>query len=232
MDKQEPKRYSLRLGADVQQLVPQRGSVDVRLSPESEVLCIHRGTEPIEDMHDSQPFRIMPGYFKTQYAAAVHFKARSIVPGSRNPETSRQASFIAIIGTVDFRADGSFSVTRQVDHPDEWAPFSEDERAEYEGHAEALDRDGMVNAIDPSVEIVSTSSVQSGKLPGKGSRIRGTADGAARPVGGTGRRANARPDIHVSDPAALEPIPAEENSTLQEINADRGAAEAAGHRTR
>jgi hypothetical protein len=115
---------------DVQQLAPQ-GSGEVALTPETRVLCIHRGRNRTEDgrswwsgpraaasractrsgagvayegdytdTFDSRHYIIGPGYFEVELAAAVHFKDRAVVPGSRNPETNFQASFIAIIGVV------------------------------------------------------------------------------------------------------------------------------------
>lgn len=225
-------RHNLRPGSDVQSLVPDLGSRDVALTPETEVLCIHRGRDDYEDMYDSRPYRIAPGYFKTTLAAAMHFRARAVVPGSRNPETRRQSSFIVIIGAVDFKGDGSFDVIKPVDKPEEWAAFSDDEVAEYAGAQEALDRGGMQNAIDPSVTIVSTSSAQAGTVPGKASRIRGGGNVSVRPAGGSGKRSGQTVDQQVTDPEVMRPIPADENPVVREARAAAGQAQAEGHKPR
>lgn len=217
------KHHTLHPDVEIQQLVPQRGSRDVQLSPESEVLCINRGTQPLEDMWDSIPFKIPPGYFKTTYAAARHFRDRAVVPGSRNPETHQQTSFIAIIGIVDY-VQGGFKVVKPVDDPSEWESFSAAERAEYEDEPEALDRAGMVNPIDRDVTIVSTSSAVAGR-PTAPSRIKG---GKGRPEG----RISRAPQVEVTDPAVLQPIPPEDNPVVREARAASAQASAEGHKTR
>lgn len=206
----EAKHHVLSPDVEIQQLVPQRGTREVQLTPESEVLCINRGTEVIEDMWDSVPFSIPPGYFKTPYAAARHFRDRAVVPGSRNPETHQQTSFIAIIGVVDY-VQGGFKVVKPVDDPSEWATFSATERAEYEGAQEALDRDGMVNPIDRDVTIVSTSSAAAGRPTASTSRIKGGKNTGA----GRGRGT----DVQVTDPAVMEPLSPEENPVVREAHA-------------
>lgn len=204
----QDKHHTLHPDVDIQQLVPQRGTRDVQLSPESEVLCINRGAEPLEDMWDSIPFSIPPGYFKTTYAAARHFRDRAVVPGSRNPETHRQTSFIAIIGIVDY-VQGGFKVVKPVDDPREWETFTPAERAEYENQPEALDRAGMVNPIDRDVEIVSTSSATAGRPAASTSRIKG----------GTGSGGRSARGPQVTDPAVMQPIPPEDNPVVREAQA-------------
>lgn len=170
----------------VQELKPQSSGA-VKLTPETQVLCIHRGRRellhgrpiPIDprnppagfedgdysglgyvgdvvDMFDSKHFFIKPGYFSVEYGAALHFKARAVVPGSRNPETSYQASFIAIIGAVVPDPVHGFRVTVAVDDPDQWDPFTDEECREYGMAVEALDRGGMLDAIDPSIMLAPT----------------------------------------------------------------------------
>lgn len=139
---------------DIQDLKPE-SSGEVKLTPETKVLCINRGRDVVKDTFDSRHYTIEPGYFTCDYGAALHFKNRAVVPGSRNPETHFQASFIAVIGVVVPTADG-FKVVLPVDHHEQWDPFTDDECREY-GHAiEALDRDGMLDAIEDQVEIVPT----------------------------------------------------------------------------
>jgi hypothetical protein len=225
---------------DVQQLAPQ-GSGEVLLTPETRVLCIHRGRNRTEDgllvvraarrgeprVHeerrpsvayegdytdtfDSRHYIIGPGYFEVELAAAVHFKDRAVVPGSRNPETNFQASFIAIIGVVASTGVG-YKVVKAVDHPDDWAPFTDEECAAYEIAFEALDREHMSNPIERDVTVVGTS----GAIAGKPSRVKG----GSGPV--SGRR---RTGIEVTDDSILQPIPADQNDTVRQIAQDRVAS--------
>lgn len=212
------KTHTIAADQGVQELVPQ-GSGAIALTPEQEVLCVHRGDEPYEDMFDGRPYAIKPGFFRTQYGAARHFKDRAVVPGTRNPETRYQASFIAIIGVVELNPDGTFKVLRAVDDPSEWTRFTEEERAEYKDAVEALDRQGMVNPIDAEVTIMSTSGVRAGQKP---SRLKG----------GAGQRPSGRSRVvqqESTDPALMRPIPAEENTVVQEAQRDARQARAEGH---
>jgi hypothetical protein len=68
------------------------------------------------DTFDSRHYIVAPGYFEVELAAATHFKDRAVVPGSRNPETNFQASFIAIIGVVAPTGTG-FTVLKAIDPP-------------------------------------------------------------------------------------------------------------------
>lgn len=237
----EPRTHTLPGGIEIQHLTPNRGTRDVALTPDVEVLCINRGAEAIEDMFDSIPYVIPPGYFKTTFGAAQHFRARAVVPGSRNPETSRQSSFVAIIGVVDIHGDGTFTVLKPVDKPEEWTEFTVEERAEYESEVEALDRAGMTSPIDREVVVADIGGLLAGKKPrngaGKPSRVKGSTGGnvragAGRVGGGTGQRAPRGTAIETTDEHLLQPIPPEENPTVQEIAKDRAAAAAEGHRTR
>jgi hypothetical protein len=69
---------------------------------------------PYRDMFDSGHYVIEPGYFTAPYGAAKHFQARAVVPGSRNPETNFQASFIAIIGVTAPTREG-LKVLKPID---------------------------------------------------------------------------------------------------------------------
>jgi hypothetical protein len=240
----QPTEHDVLPAADIQQLVPQ-GSGEVLLTPETRVLCIHRGrnhtqdgqlvvTNPrrgeprverarrkgiayegdYTDTFDSRHYIIAPGYFEVELAAAVHFKDRAVVPGSRNPETNFQASFIAIIGVVAPTGDG-YKVIKAIDPKEDWDPFSDDDCAIYEIAFEALDRAGMDDPIDRSVVVASASSVMAGR-PGKP---------ASRVKGGSGARGTrGKTSIEVTDDSILQPIPADENRTVRDIQADRVAA--------
>lgn len=215
----ERKTHTIAADQGVQELVPQ-GSGEIALTPDREVLCVHRGDEPYEDMFDGRPYKIAPGFFKTQYGAARHFKERAVVPGTRNPETRYQASFIAIIGVVELRPDGTFTVLKAVDDPAEWTLFTEEERAEYRDAVEALDRGGMLNPIDAEVTIVATNKIRQGQKP---SRIKGGAASGAR---GRGRAV----DQEVTDPALMTPIPPEDNDVVREAQSAARQAAREGHK--
>lgn len=214
-----PKTHTIAANLGVQELVPQ-GSGQIALTPDREVLCVHRGDTPYEDMFDGRPYKIAPGFFRTQYGAAVHFKERAVVPGTRNPETRYQASFIAIIGVVELRPDGTFTVLKAVDDPAEWTPFTEEERAEYQDAVEALDRGGMLNPIDAEVTIVATNKIRQGQKP---SRIRGGAGSGA-----TGRGRSTR--IETTDEKLMTPIPPEDNEVVREAQRDARQAAREGHK--
>lgn len=163
---------------DIQDLKPE-SSGEVRLTPDTKVLCINRGRDVVKDTFDSRHYTIAPGYFTCDYGAALHFKNRAVVPGSRNPETNFQASFIAIIGVV-VPSDGGWKVALPVDQAEQWDPFTDDECREY-GHAlEALDRDGMIDPIDADVAIVDTPGTGRAKAP---SRVKssGAGGGSRKP---------------------------------------------------
>lgn len=165
------------------------------------------------DTWDSKHYVIAPGYFVTPLGAAVHFKARAVVPGSRNPETNFQASFLSIIGVVTPQPDGGYKVVKAVDDPADWDPFTDEECGIYEIAFEALDRANMQNAIEPEVELRRTTGGAGG---GKPSRVR-----SGGKVGGPRGKGT---KIETTDDEILTPIPPSENSTLRQIDADRQAA--------
>lgn len=177
MDGKDEQLLSPDRVGEVQDLRPQT-SGNTLLTPETKVLCINRGREVLHDTFDSRHYAIEPGYFSTEYGAAKHFQARAVVPGSRNPETAFQASFIAIVGVVVPSSDG-FRVVRKVDDEVQWDPFTDAECREY-GHAiEALDREAMVDPIDPAVDL---KSLHGSRVPADkgGSRVKGGGDGRAK----------------------------------------------------
>lgn len=230
----EPTTHTLPAGLAVQQLVPNTGTRQVQLTPDRDVLCVHRGDEDYEDMFDSRPYRIAPGFFMTTYGAAQHFRARSVVPGSRNPETSQQTSFVAIIGIVELHADGTFTVLQAVDHPREWTLFTAEERAEYSGALEGLDRAGMIDPIDRDVVIAPVSGVLQGQTPTQAaSRIRGGNVNIKGGKPGARARAGVAQRIEGDEAKAAEflrPIPPEDNPVVREAHADARQAAAEGHK--
>lgn len=224
----------------VQQLV-REGVHDVQLTPETPVLCIHRGRRlqdgdtPVhhgnaarhrdgereayfegdyKDTYDGYHYIIAPGYFSAPYGAALHFQRRAVVPGSRNPETGFQASFIAIIGVVELVPDGGFRVLKAVDDQVDWTPFTDDECAQYEVAFEALDRAAMVAPIEKEVVLRNVSETVAGGKEGSASRVKGPSNGKG------GRRGTAQ---QVTDKRIREPIPPEQNSSVREAQAGRAA---------
>jgi hypothetical protein len=238
-------------GIDVQQLAPQ-GSGEILLTPQTRVLCIHRGRNPTEngalinlsprrrddrlhperrkgvvydgdyaDTYDGHHYIIPPGYFEVELGAALHFKDRAVVPGSRNPETNYQASFIAVVGVVAPTPQG-YRVLKPIDDPDQWPPFTDEECQAYEIAFEAIDRGSMVNPIDADVQVVETSGRLHGGADRRPSRVSGG--------GGSGRssgRGARRPQIEATDETILQPVPEGQNSWRAESRVD-AAARAAG----
>lgn len=200
-----------RIG-EIQELKPQSSGTLV-VTPETIVLCINRGREPLEDTFNSRHYLIQPGYFSVQLGAAQHFKDRAVVPGSRNPETRWQASFIAIIGVVVPSREG-FKVVHPIDDPAQWDPFTDDECREY-GHAvEALDRASMVDPIDSDVQLV----------PTRGQRNE-DAKAQSRLKGGTGTKKGAtRITGTAVEKGLLRPGNTEPNEATRQIQADLAAA--------
>lgn len=214
MDSPKPRTVLAtdRVG-DVQTLKPESSGA-VQLSAETIVLCVHRGREPIVDMFDSRVYTIAPGYFTAPYGAALHFKHRAVVPGSRNPETGFQASFIAVIGVAHNKPDG-LEIVLQVDDPVQWDPFSDAECREY-GHAiEALDRAAMVDPIERSVQLEPTFGRANEEVKQQ-SRIRG-----GQGAGGGKSRATRLEGPGVS---ALKPGNTEPNEAIRQTREDAAAS--------
>jgi hypothetical protein len=113
-------------------LVPESQESLKTLTPETPVVCMNRSTRELRDTFDSQHYRIPPGptKFWLAYGAALHFKTRLIVPGTRRGPSSFE-SMICILG---------------IDDPADCAMFDEMAEAEFSARPEGLDR----AALDPS----------------------------------------------------------------------------------
>lgn len=174
----ETERPHLPGVVEVQQLTRQ-GVDTIVITPDTQVLCLHRGRRQTEDgkpvyhanasgnrrtgwreqyfagdykdTYDGNHYVVAPGYFTAPYGAAKHFQERAVVPGSRNPETQGQRSFIAIVGVVQALPGGGFEVLKSVDDPQDWEPFTDEQCHDYEIAFEAIDRDAMVDPIDREV---------------------------------------------------------------------------------
>lgn len=143
-------------------------SGEIKLTPDTTVLCINRGRRQLRDTFDSRHYVIPVGYFTIPYGAALHFKNRQVVPGSRNPETNYQASFISIIGVASPHAKG-LHIAKPIDDEVEWPAFSDEECDQFGEAKEAIDREGLGEG---AVEIRSVrGGGNAGVIPG--SRIKG-----------------------------------------------------------
>jgi hypothetical protein len=247
----------------VQHLAPQ-GSGEVQLTPETIVLCCHRGRNALDefgrlirehgqrkrrpqdadnepgardrgvvyvgdyaDTYDSRHYIIMPGYFSAPYGAALHFKQRAVVPGSRNPETNSEASFLTILGVAE-PTTGGLRIVRRVDDLEDWEPFSDDECREYGMSVEALDRRHMIDPIVPADQVVVTDALTTGaggkppaKQPGKPSRVSGGQTTGKGPGAARGGRAT---QIETTASSVLEPVDPAEHAGLAEMRSDAAAA--------
>lgn len=201
---------------EVQDLKPVDSGA-IALTPDTIVLCRNRGRETYVDKFDSRDYQIGPGSFTAPYGAALHFKRRAVVPGSRNPETGFQASFITIIGVVHPKPGGGLKVVRPIDDAVEWDPFTDDECREY-GHAvEALDRASMVDPIDSDVTLVPTRGQANEDAKEKAaSRI--------RQGGGAGRGKGTR--IEGSGKDQLRPGRTDDNEATRSIRSANAAVQA------
>jgi hypothetical protein len=204
----------------VQTLKPE-SSGEIKLTPDTMVLCINRGREEYRDMFDSRPYVIGPGYFTAPYGAAKHFQARAVVPGSRNPETNFQASFITIIGVTEMTREG-LKVIKAIDPADDWPAFSDEECRLY-GHAvEALDRANMLEAIEPEIEVKTVAGAGNrGVAPA--SRVRG------------GGASNARKRTQIEGSAEAKELLAQKgragtNDAINTIRQDQAARGASSER--
>jgi hypothetical protein len=169
----------------------------------------------------------MPGYFSAPYGAALHFKQRAVVPGSRNPETNSEASFLTILGVAE-PTTGGLRIVRRVDDLEDWEPFSDDECREYGMSVEALDRRHMIDPIVPADQVVVTDALTTGaggkppaKQPGKPSRVSGGQTTGKGPGAARGGRAT---QIETTASSVLEPVDPAEHAGLAEMRSDAAAA--------
>jgi hypothetical protein len=142
---------ALPADAAVRSLVPMHEH-GLKLTPETVVLCVHRGVEPLVDKYDGRDYEILPGFFEVAYGAALHFKARAVVPGSRNPETGKQESFIGIVG---------------IDRPERCVPFTLEECERFNLIPEAIDRQSLSSRAAREAHLENVSAVLS-RMPGAG----------------------------------------------------------------
>src|SRR5262245_32700215 len=122
-----PRTYTkpeLPSGTKVQSVVP----IDLHaqeLTPKTRVTCLNRGADVYRDKCDGRDYVVPPGVFEVEYEVAEHFRLRSVVPGSRDPVTGAQQTFIVIFG---------------IDPPEVCVPFSDVENEQAAQSVEAIDR--------------------------------------------------------------------------------------------
>jgi hypothetical protein len=119
------------------------------LTADTPVVIINRGNAPVEDRYDGEPWIIPPGHFTVPYGVAMHLRDRSVVPGSRDPISGKQKSFIGILN---------------VDPEERCRPFTEAELRRFKL---------MPDAIDPAarsepVELVNVADVRARMLSNQG----------------------------------------------------------------
>lgn len=108
--------FELPEGTEVASLLIQRMN-ETSLKPDSPVIVINRGRKPLEMTFDGNHIPIPVGYFETEYGAALHFKDRAVVPGTRNLEVGGFISWFSILGSSDGRV--------AVDPPEQCVPLKD-----------------------------------------------------------------------------------------------------------
>lgn len=128
------------LGDDVQVLKRENDDGQA-LTPDTQVLCIHRGRHIIRDKFDGVDYEIAPGKFIAPYGAVQLFRDHAVIPGTRNPELGYQQSYIGIIG---------------IDDPRDCEPLTDEEVKKFGAKVEAIDRDALVDPDAREVRIETT----------------------------------------------------------------------------
>jgi hypothetical protein len=125
-----------------------------KLAPNSRVLCINRGKSPLKDTFNGFHLDVPPGYFETEYGAALHFQRRLIVPGTRNLEVGGYVSWIGILGSTDGKI--------RVDREEDCEPFSDEELLKFGERIEAIDR-----GPDSGLVVKKVSGVRASMMSGR-----------------------------------------------------------------
>lgn len=237
-------------GADVVQQLVREGVHEIHITPETPVLCIHRGRRHTEagapvhheaaarhrdnsreayfvgdykDTYDGLHYIIAPGYFMAPYGAALHFQRRAVVPGSRNPDTGFQTSFISIIGVVEGNPGGGFKVLKAVDDQADWPPFTDEECGQYEVAFEAIDRDAMAAPIEREVTLQNVSERLAGAKPGTSRGKSGGKPSRVKSGRSAGGKRGRGPQIETTDDSVLQAPAPGENAAIREAAEGRSA---------
>jgi hypothetical protein len=123
------------------------------LTPEKYVFVLNRGVDPVRDKFDGTDYVIPSGVNEMPYGAATHFRGRAVVPGSRNTETGKQESFLAILG---------------VDRPEKCVPFSTEQCQAFGLRIEAIAREELMDPQAREARPVSRADVERTVLSGQG----------------------------------------------------------------
>jgi hypothetical protein len=138
-------------------LVPDTGAGNT-LTPETIVEIYNRAPHVLHDTFDGRHYSIPPGRALIQYGAAAHFRERSLIPGTRNPETGKQQRYILIPELRD--PIGLCS------------PFDLAQYAAQQARPEAIDRASLTSKAARSVTVVQTDA-EMARLAGAGAGFGG-----------------------------------------------------------
>lgn len=191
---------------DIQELKPESSGA-IKLTPETKVLCIHRGRR---ELVDGRPVPINrrtppPGYEQGDYSAggyvgdlvdmfdSLHY---CIKPGYFTIEYGAAKHFqaravvpgsrnpelgsqVSFIAIIGATTPTAHGpkVSQPVDEIEQWDPFTDEECRTYGMAVEALDRANMTDPIDPQVDIVPTFGQANENAKLQASRV--TSSGAA-----------------------------------------------------
>jgi hypothetical protein len=133
-----------------------------QLLPETPVYVVNRGHEVLERKFDGLDYKLHPhtvGHMQMPYGAALHFQKHTTVPGTRDPESGAEQSYLGILG---------------VDPLEMCTPFTPEECARFGIRTEALARDDEdeVRAV-PVNKAIATGKIPTGR--GKAGRSKGVA---------------------------------------------------------
>jgi hypothetical protein len=133
---------------------------ETTLKPDSPVICLNRGRKPLQVTWDGNHIPVPVGYFRTEYAAALHMQRHLIVPGTRNLEVGAFVSWVSILGSDDGRV--------AVDPVEMHQPFTDDELQHFGESIEGLARDGR----DPLVPMRTSVGRAMSRTQGFGGGLR------------------------------------------------------------
>lgn len=119
---------------------------DQVLLPTDNVICINRGRATLHETFDGQHREIPPGYFRTEYGAALHFRRRLLVKGTRNLEQGGYVSWIGILGSEDGRI--------KVDDERDCERFTDEDLQSYGEKIEGIDRSSFSDPSDREVTAI------------------------------------------------------------------------------
>ena len=116
------------------------------LTATTPVVIINRGFDTLVRKYDGFDWPLRPhteGLIRVPYGAAVHFQKHGTVPGSRDPVTGTEASFIGIIRNATTGA--------AIDPAEFCEPFTPEQCAAFGLHIEAIAREeGEVHSVPVS----------------------------------------------------------------------------------